>query len=112
MCSGITYKIIPVVDKCFIIYKFCVKEDKKIERNRELYTRGDTHSNFVTSTSYIHIHTHTYIYIHIHTYTYIYIHIYTYIYTHLKNSLIIQEENTKKNHKRVVSLYVIKNHVN
>ena len=26
----------------------------------------------------------------------------------LKNSLIIQEENTKKNHKRVVSLYVIK----
>ena len=30
----------------------------------------------------------------------------------LKNSLIIQEENTKKNHKRVVSLYVIKNHVN
>ena len=31
--------------------------------------------------------------------------------TTLKNS-IIQEENTKKNHKRVVSLYVIKNHVN
>jgi hypothetical protein len=31
---------------------------------------------------------------------------------HLKNSLIIQEQNTKKNHKRVVSLYVIKNHVN
>ena len=30
----------------------------------------------------------------------------------LKNSLIIQEENSKKNHKRVVSLYVIKNHVN
>jgi hypothetical protein len=30
----------------------------------------------------------------------------------LKNSLIIQEENTKKNHKRVVSLYVIKNNVN
>jgi hypothetical protein len=29
-----------------------------------------------------------------------------------KNSLIIQEENTKKNHKRVVVLYVIKNHVN
>jgi hypothetical protein len=25
----------------------------------------------------------------------------------LKNSLIIQEENTKKNHKRVVLLYVI-----
>jgi hypothetical protein len=34
------------------------------------------------------------------------------LYTVLKNSLIIQEENTKKNHKRVVSLYVIKNHVN
>ena len=34
----------------------------------------------------------------------------TYIY--LKNSLIIQEQNTKKNHKRVVVLYVIKNHVN
>ena len=33
-------------------------------------------------------------------------------YKALKNSLIIQEENTKKNHKRVVSLYVIKNHVN
>ena len=28
-------------------------------------------------------------------------------YIHLKNSLIIHEENTKKNHKRVVSLYVI-----
>ena len=40
---------------------------------------------------------------------YIYI-IYMYIY--LKNSLIIQEQNTKKNHKRVVVLYVIKNHVN
>jgi hypothetical protein len=26
----------------------------------------------------------------------------------LKNSLIIQEQNTKKNHKRVVVLYVIK----
>ena len=33
-------------------------------------------------------------------------------YTYLKNSLIIQEQNTKKNHKRVVVLYVIKNHVN
>jgi hypothetical protein len=32
--------------------------------------------------------------------------------TNLKNSLIIQEQNTKKNHKRVVVLYVIKNHVN
>jgi hypothetical protein len=31
---------------------------------------------------------------------------------YLKNSLIIQEQNTKKNHKRVVVLYVIKNHVN
>ena len=34
------------------------------------------------------------------------------IYKVLKNSLIIQEQNTKKNHKRVVVLYVIKNHVN
>ena len=34
------------------------------------------------------------------------------IYIYLKNSLIIQEQNTKKNHKRVVVLYVIKNHVN
>jgi hypothetical protein len=34
------------------------------------------------------------------------------IYILLKNSLIIQEQNTKKNHKRVVVLYVIKNHVN
>jgi hypothetical protein len=33
-------------------------------------------------------------------------------YKYLKNSLIIQEQNTKKNHKRVVVLYVIKNHVN
>jgi hypothetical protein len=33
-------------------------------------------------------------------------------YNALKNLLIIEEENTKKNHKRVVSLYVIKNHVN
>ena len=33
-------------------------------------------------------------------------------YIGLKNSLIIQEQNTKKNHKRVVVLYVIKNHVN
>ena len=33
-------------------------------------------------------------------------------YLELKNSLVIQKENTKKNHKRVVSLYVIKNHVN
>ena len=37
---------------------------------------------------------------------------YPYIYIYFKNSLIIQEEKTKKNHKRVVSLYVIKNHVN
>jgi hypothetical protein len=34
------------------------------------------------------------------------------LYISLKNSLIIQEQNTKKNHKRVVVLYVIKNHVN
>ena len=34
------------------------------------------------------------------------------LYNNLKNSLIIQEQNTKKNHKRVVVLYVIKNHVN
>ena len=33
------------------------------------------------------------------------------IYIHLKNSLIIHEENTKKNHKRVVSVYVIQIHV-
>ena len=33
-------------------------------------------------------------------------------YKYFKNSLIIQEQNTKKNHKRVVVLYVIKNHVN
>ena len=39
-----------------------------------------------------------------------YIRIYTmYIYyQYFKNSLIIHEENTKKNHKRVVSLYVDK----
>ena len=30
------------------------------------------------------------------------------IYIYFKNSLIIHEENTKKNHKRVVSLYVDK----
>jgi hypothetical protein len=29
----------------------------------------------------------------------------------LKNSLIIHEKNTKKNHKRVVSVYVIQIHV-
>jgi hypothetical protein len=33
-------------------------------------------------------------------------------YIALKNSLTIQEQNTKKNHKRVVVLYVINNHVN
>ena len=33
---------------------------------------------------------------------------YTTVYKTLKNSLIIQEQNTKKNHKRVVVLYVIK----
>jgi hypothetical protein len=52
VCSGITYKTIPVVYKCFIIYQFVSKKTKKIERNGELYTLGDTHSNFVTSTSY------------------------------------------------------------
>jgi hypothetical protein len=30
---------------------------------------------------------------------------------YLKNSLIIHEENTKKNHKRIVSVYVIQIHV-
>jgi hypothetical protein len=30
------------------------------------------------------------------------------VYMYFKNSLIIHEENTKKNHKRVVSLYVDK----
>ena len=34
------------------------------------------------------------------------------MYRIFKKLNIIQEENTKKNHKRVVSLYVIKNHVN
>ena len=37
--------------------------------------------------------------------------IYIYIYIYLKNSLIIHEENAKKNHKRVVSVYVIQIHV-
>jgi hypothetical protein len=32
------------------------------------------------------------------------------LYHCLKNSLIIHEENTKKNHKRVVSVYVIQIH--
>jgi hypothetical protein len=32
-------------------------------------------------------------------------------YLSLKNSLIIHEENTKKNHNRVVSVYVIQIHV-
>jgi hypothetical protein len=32
-------------------------------------------------------------------------------YAILENSLIIHEENTKKNHKRVVSVYVIQIHV-
>ena len=36
---------------------------------------------------------------------------YTRLYNNLKNSLIIHEENTKKNHKRVVSVYVIQIHV-
>ena len=41
----------------------------------------------------------------------LYIYIYIYIYIYLKNSLIIHEENTKKNHKCVVSVYVIQIHV-
>ena len=45
-------------------------------------------------------------------YTMLIIQDYTTLYKTLKNSLIIQEQNTKKNHKRVVVLYVIKNHVN
>ena len=36
---------------------------------------------------------------------------YPMLYKTLKNSLIIHEENTKKNHKRVVSVYVIQIHV-
>ena len=44
----------------------------------------------------------------IYIYIYIYIHIYIYMYIYFKNSLIIHEENTKKNHRRVVSLYVDK----
>jgi hypothetical protein len=35
----------------------------------------------------------------------------TVMYKILKNSFIIHEENTKKNHKRVVSVYVIQIHV-
>jgi hypothetical protein len=35
-------------------------------------------------------------------------HINQMIYNYFKNSLIIHEENTKKNHKRVASLYVDK----
>ena len=53
-----------------------------------------------------------YIYIYVYVYVYVYIYIYMYMYIYFKNSLIIQEQNTKKNHKRVVVLYVIKNHVN
>ena len=34
-----------------------------------------------------------------------------FFYNCLKNSLIIHDENTKKNHKRVVSVYVIQIHV-
>ena len=45
-------------------------------------------------------------------YTMLIIQDYMTFYKTLKNSLIIQEQNTKKNHKRVVVLYVIKNHVN
>ena len=49
------------------------------------------------------------IYIYTHIYIYIYIHIYIYIYIYL---LTIHEENTKENHNRIVSLYVIKTDVN
>jgi hypothetical protein len=35
-------------------------------------------------------------------------HSYSFIIQYFKNSLIIHDENTKKNHKRVVSLYVDK----
>ena len=38
-------------------------------------------------------------------------HYFSFIKHYLKNSLIIHEENTKKNHKRVVSVYVIQIHV-
>jgi tRNA uridine 5-carbamoylmethylation protein Kti12 len=41
-------------------------------------------------------------------YTMLIIQDYTTFYKTFKNSLIIHEENTKKNHKRVVSLYVDK----
>ena len=41
-------------------------------------------------------------------YTMLIIQDYTTLYNTFKNSLIIHEENTKKNHKRVVSLYVDK----
>ena len=44
-------------------------------------------------------------------YTMLIIQDYTTLYKTLKNSLIIHEENTKKNHKRVVSVYVIQIHV-
>ena len=36
---------------------------------------------------------------------------YIYIYIYIYNSLRIHEENTKENHNRIVSLYVIKTHV-
>jgi hypothetical protein len=41
-------------------------------------------------------------------YTMLIVQNYTTLYKTFKNSLIIDEENTKKNHKRVVSLYVDK----
>ena len=44
-------------------------------------------------------------------YTMLIIQDYTTLYKTLKNSLIIHEENTKKNHKRIVSVYVIQIHV-
>jgi hypothetical protein len=39
------------------------------------------------------------------------LHVHINLYNKLKNSLIIHEENRKKNHKRVVSVYVIQIHV-
>ena len=44
-------------------------------------------------------------------YTMLIVQDYTTLYKTLKNSLIIHEENTKKNHKRIVSVYVIQIHV-
>ena len=53
-------------------------------------------------------HRYTTLYKDIRYYTMLIIQDYTTLYKIFKNSLIIHEENTKKNHKRVVSLYVDK----